>query len=148
MLARALIVLAGMSLFGCDKAEQTPSEPQPASKPADPHDGLKTVTVDQLSTMLAKSQAVPVDANKKGTRDKLGIIPSSVLLSRSGGFDASELPADKDSNLVFYCYNTRCSAAPNAAEHATEAGYRNVSVLPAGITGWVDAGKKVAKPNS
>jgi rhodanese-related sulfurtransferase len=57
--------------------------------------------------------------------------------------DPGELPADKARALVFYCANEQCGASHTAAEKARLAGYRDVRVLPAGIFGWIDAGKTV-----
>lgn len=55
------------------------------------------------------------------------------------GYSATELPADKDSVLVFYCSNFLCRKAPNAALRAKRMGYSNVLVMSAGIAGWLDA---------
>lgn len=56
---------------------------------------------------------------------------------------ASALPASKNAKLVFYCYNPLCTASPLAARRARELGYTNVWTMPAGITGWRDAGMPV-----
>ena len=90
----------------------------------------------------------PVDANGTETRKKMGVIPGAVLLSDSDTFNASELPADKARQLVFYCANTHCGASHEAADKAITAGYKNVKVLPEGIAGWVKAGKQVSQPAS
>jgi rhodanese-related sulfurtransferase len=55
------------------------------------------------------------------------------------GYDENDLPADRDSTLVFYCSNFMCRKAPNAARRAKDMGYRNVYVMSAGISGWVGA---------
>jgi rhodanese-related sulfurtransferase len=100
------------------------------------------VTVDQLDRSLARHQIQPVDANGEITRKRMGIIPGALLLSDSDSFDLTELPADKARPLVFYCANTECGASHHAADKAITAGYTHVMVLPAGIAGWVKAGKK------
>jgi rhodanese-related sulfurtransferase len=105
---------------------------------------VSTVTVDQLDQALASHAAVPVDANGELTRRKLGVIPGALLLTDSESFAPSELPADKAKPLVFYCANPSCDASHHAAERAVTAGYTDVKVLPAGIAGWVKAGKKTA----
>lgn len=104
---------------------------------------VPTITVDQLDTMLAKSECVPVDANGERTRQKMGVIPGAVLLTDSDTFTPAELPSDKSKTLVFYCANVNCSASHEAATKALTAGYSNVKVLPDGIAGWVKAGKKI-----
>jgi rhodanese-related sulfurtransferase len=61
---------------------------------------------------------------------------------------AAILPPSKDARLVFYCYNPICGAAPHAARDARALGYRNVWVMPDGISGWRSAGMAVvAGPN-
>jgi rhodanese-related sulfurtransferase len=107
---------------------------------------LKTLSIAEVATLRDKSAAVIVDANGKDTRDKYGVIPGAVLLSSSSEYALSELPAKKDSSLVFYCGGVMCSAAPKAARRAVEAGYTDVHVFPEGISGWVEAGKPVDKP--
>ena len=54
-------------------------------------------------------------------------------------FAAGDLPEDRDAVLVFYCSNPLCRKAPNAARRAREMGHRNVSVMSAGISGWLGA---------
>lgn len=109
--------------------------------------GLATLTVAELAEKIAETPATVVcDANGDGLRKSYGIIPGARLLTSHSSYDVSrELPADKDNPLVFYCSSAMCSAAPTAARRATEAGYTDVYVLPAGIKGWVEAGKPVAK---
>lgn len=129
-------VLALATLPGCAKKTD---DNQAAVAAAE----LPTVTVDQLATMLANSECVPVDANGERTRQKMGVIPGAVLLTDSETFTPAELPADKAKTLVFYCANTSCGASHDAAAKALTAGYSNVKVLPDGIAGWVKAGKKI-----
>ncbi len=93
-------------------------------------------------------KATPIDANGKETRSSQGVIPGAVLLTSSSQYDIKELPADKDSKLVFYCANQKCGASHQAAKRAMENGYTNVAVLPEGISGWKQAGQPTAKPNS
>ena len=62
---------------------------------------------------------------------------AAVLLTNARTFEAGELPADKGTELVFYCGSERCNAAPKAATRAKELGYTAVKVMPEGIRGWV-----------
>jgi rhodanese-related sulfurtransferase len=96
----------------------------------------------QLDKMIASNDCTAVDANGDGTRKKMGVIPNAILLPDTDVFDAKQLPSDKSRQLVFYCANTHCGASHEAAGKALTAGYKNVKVLPAGIAGWVKAGKK------
>jgi rhodanese-related sulfurtransferase len=126
------LIVALLVTLGCSKA------PAPAADRVE----VATVSVDQLDRMLATSTCQAVDANGDLTRKKLGVIPGAVLLTDFEGYAMTELPTDKGKPLVFYCANTECSASHHAAEKAIAAGYRDVKVLPAGIAGWRNAGKK------
>ncbi len=127
-------VLVPASVLACDGDMQAESS-------------IKTITVAEL----AKNKAAKVfDANSASFRQKNGTIPGAVLLTSSSSYDLKELPAKKDTSLVFYCANTMCSASETAAKRASEAGYTNVAVLPEGLMGWKAAGQKTVavKPNS
>jgi rhodanese-related sulfurtransferase len=128
------LALAGAAT-GCSKSDKADS--------ADHGSQIATVTVDELDSMIVKGECSAVDANGEGTRKKMGVIPGAVRLTDSDTYKASELPADKSRGLVFYCANTKCGASHDAAGRAITAGYKNVKVLPDGIAGWVQAGKKV-----
>ena len=114
-----------------------PAPPAPAAIP--------TVTVDQVDQALARGAVQPVDDNGQPTRERMGVIPGAVLLSDEVDFKPSELPADKARPLVFYCANRYCGASRAAAQRARTAGHTHVEVMPAGIAGWVKAGKRVAR---
>ena len=76
---------------------------------AEPGDeGFASIHVSALATLLA-SPAPPtvVDANGADFRAKEGVIPGALLLSNYKTYDVpKELPAAKDSPLVFYCADT------------------------------------------
>jgi len=123
-----------MSGSGCSRAREQPAASEAAK--------IAQVSVDQLDRMLAHSDCVAVDANENTTRRRMGVIPGAVIL-RDGAL-ADQLPRDKAEHLVFYCANEACRASEEAAEQARVAGYTHVEVMPAGIAGWVRAGKKTA----
>jgi rhodanese-related sulfurtransferase len=100
---------------------------------------FKVIRADELANMVTdpKSHAVVYDANFPDTREHFGVIDGAHLLSSYDNYDvAKELPADKNANLVFYCYDKRCMASHFAARRAIQAGYKNVSVMGDGIVGW------------
>ncbi|MFZ5441814.1 MAG: rhodanese-like domain-containing protein [Myxococcota bacterium] len=105
-------------------------------------------TVAEVASWTRAKKAVPVDANGAETRASQGVIPGAVLLTSSSKYDVKELPASKDTKLVFYCANQKCGASHAAARRALENGYTDVAVLPDGIMGWKQAGQPTAKPNS
>lgn len=127
-------LLALAAIAGCSK--QTDGAADRASK-------IPTISIDDLDKKLASGECRAVDANGNATRKKLGVIPGAVLLSDSDTFNAGELPPDKAKGLVFYCTNQQCGASDEAAVKAIAAGYTNVKVLPDGIAGWKNAGKKI-----
>ncbi|HLX37555.1 MAG TPA: rhodanese-like domain-containing protein, partial [Candidatus Binataceae bacterium] len=77
------------------------------------------------------------DANFPETRTSYGVVDGAHLLSSYDNYSiAKELPSDKDSQLVFYCYDKRCMASHIAARRAIDAGYKNVAVMSDGIVIW------------
>lgn len=133
-LATSLAPFAALACDG-DSHQQASVEPSKAS-------------VAEVASWTKEKKAVPVDANGKETRSSQGVIPGAVLLTSSSQYAVSELPAAKDTKLVFYCANQKCGASHAAARRAMENGYTNVAVLPEGIAGWKQAGQPTAKPNN
>jgi rhodanese-related sulfurtransferase len=112
---------------------------------------FKVVTVEQVQQNLAAKKAdkkpfAVFDANSKGTRESMGVIPTAVLLPSASSYDLALLPTDKATPVVFYCANEKCTASHTAAKRAMAAGFGDVAVLSAGIKGWVEAGKAIEKP--
>lgn len=107
---------------------------------------FRVISIAELESVL-KGNAQDVylyDINVESTRNHVGIIPQSILLSSSSRYEVKkELPADKKSHLIFYCANRMCTASHLAAKRAIEAGYSNSSVLVDGIYGWKKAGKPI-----
>lgn len=133
----ALAVALPSAALACEGHKQ-------AAKPT-----VKKVTLAEAAKFQEDKKATLLDANNKETRQKLGTIPGSILLTSFNKYDTSkELPASKGEKLVFYCANTQCQASHAAAERALEAGYTDVNVLPDGIAGWKQAGKPTATPQS
>ena len=110
----------------------------------------KKVTITEVAQLQTAKKATLLDANSNDFRAKNGVIPGAILLTSSSEYAMSELPAAKDTKLVFYCASTMCGASHGAAKKAMQAGYTDVSVLPDGLKGWKTAGQKTAsfKPNS
>lgn len=93
------------------------------------------LTVTEVAAMLERNETVFVfDANgQEGYLE--GHIPGAQWIQYDA-VTAAKLPKSKDAKLVFYCYNDLCGASPLAAKKAVSLGYRNVWLLPEGITGW------------
>jgi len=98
--------------------------------------GLKSISPDGLHRLAQDHAAVSViDVNSRQSWLKARV-PGARNLDPVG-YQDSELPPDKNAMLVFYCSNPMCMKAPNAARHAKKAGYGNVHVMSAGISGWL-----------
>jgi rhodanese-related sulfurtransferase len=99
--------------------------------------GLKTISPARLHEMVLGKQATVFDVNSAQSWTTARV-PGARNLDPVA-YNATDLPADKGSFLVFYCSNPMCRKAPNAAKRAKQMGYENVHVMSAGISGWVAA---------
>ena len=68
------------------------------------HEGFGELSMDQVSGLIAKHDADIFDNNGKDEWVK-GHVPTARWVSFKD-VKASDLPADKDRKLVFYCHNT------------------------------------------
>ena len=105
------------------------------------------LTVKEVAAMLKRKEPVFLfDDNSHDSYQK-GHIPGAKWIQYDA-VTAAQLPKSKDAKLVFYCYNPLCGASPLAAKQALSLGYRNVWLLPEGITGWRKANLKVVSGTS
>ncbi len=139
LILAAVVSLVPAAAFACDGMKDLSAE-----------NDLHMMTVPEVAKLTEAKQAQVVDANEANYRAKNGIIPGAVLLSSATEYAVKELPADKDTQLVFYCANNMCTASHMAARRAMLNGYSKVAVLDVGLAGWKKAGQKtvVVKPNS
>ena len=135
-----------LALAACQNAPQsTPGSTEPAGKS---ETAVRELSVSDVANLIQTKRATVLDANDSTTRQEQGVVPGALLLSSSREYPLSELPAAKDSKLVFYCGGTACRASDNAAKRAAQAGYADVSVMRAGIRGWKSAGQTTDTPKS
>lgn len=100
--------------------------------------GLKTISPDALYQRMQKPESLTIfDVNSRSSWMKARVPGASNL--DPAGYRDSDLPADKNTVLVFYCSNPMCRKAPKAARRARKTGYSNVYVMSAGINGWIAA---------
>jgi rhodanese-related sulfurtransferase len=97
--------------------------------------GLKTISPADLLELTQKKQVTVFDVNSRQSWMEAHV-PGALHLDPLN-YAEKDLPADKESNLVFYCSNPFCRKAPNAARRAKQIGYSNVKVMSAGISGWL-----------
>lgn len=85
-----------------------------------------------------KASYTLVDSRPSRVVNKNGMIPTAINISDSQ-FDkhVAELPADKATELVFYCGGLQCPLSGNSAEKARKLGYTNVKTYPLGHPDWV-----------
>ncbi|MBX6386996.1 MAG: rhodanese-like domain-containing protein [Microbispora sp.] len=102
---------------------------------------LRELSVDEVADGLVKSGFHVFDVNPHA-RWAMGHVPGAVNLDPAD-FTAADLPAERDATLVFYCSDPSCGASRFAARRAQQMGYAHVFVMPAGIRGWLKAGKPV-----
>jgi rhodanese-related sulfurtransferase len=100
--------------------------------------GLSTVNPATLRQRMQSERIAIFDVNSRGSWLEARVPGARHLDPET--FLESDLPAERDHTLVFYCSNPFCRKAPKAARRAEKMGYRDVHVLSAGITGWLDAG--------
>ena len=101
-------------------------------------EAVKEISVKEVQQLVG-SKAVNVailDANNDGARADAGVVPGAILLTSYNQYALTELPKDKNTTLVFYCYNSYCQASHAAAQRAIDAGYKDARVMKAGIVGW------------
>lgn len=85
----------------------------------------------------AKAAMTVVDARPKRTKYDKGHIPTAISIPDSQ-FDkmTGQLPADKKTQLVFYCGGYHCKLSHKSASKAIALGYTNVKVFSAGYPAW------------
>jgi len=140
-LVLSLVACGGGSSSSTSTETASTSGSETSSSEAAPR--WATVTVDQVASRLDAHDATlhVYDANGRATYDEHHV-PSATWVHYDS-VTADVLPADHASSLVFYCGGEQCTASHVAADAALDLGYTDVSVMTAGIAGWVDAGKPV-----
>lgn len=145
MHVRNIMLALGFALAACNNASK---DAKPSATTAATRAAIREVSVSDVESFVKTKSATIVDANGPETRQEMGVVPGAVLLSSSHDYALSELPAAKNTKLVFYCGGTLCRASDSAAKRALSAGYADVSIMRAGIKGWKDAGQSTEMPRS
>jgi len=85
-----------------------------------------------------KADYMLVDSRPKRVADKDGMIPTAVHISDSE-FDKNtdKLPANKATELIFYCGGLECVLSPNSAAKARKLGYTNIKTYALGHPDWL-----------
>jgi rhodanese-related sulfurtransferase len=99
--------------------------------------GLGSISPAALHDLIREKGVTVIDVNSHQSWLRAHV-PGAINLDPTS-YEANDLPADRESRIVFYCSNPLCRKAPNAARRAKKMGYANAIVMSAGIHGWVSA---------
>lgn len=105
--------------------------------------GFRSISPRRLHKTLQEGQVTVVDVNTRESWVEARV-PGAVKLDPTG-YDEHQLPTDRDATVVFYCSNSMCRKAPNAARRARKMGYGNAIVMSAGIRGWLSSALPVER---
>ncbi len=87
-----------------------------------------------------KTNMVLIDSRPKRKKYDKGHIPAALSLPDSQFAKMQDqLPADKNTPLVFYCGGLKCRLSHKSAKKAIELGYTKVKVFAEGYPAWVAA---------
>jgi len=107
---------------------------------------FKDINITEVKSLSDSKSAVIIDVN--GTESyNAGHVPGALNFDAIKGKLAASLPADKGALIVAYCGSPACKAYIKAAKAAEKLGYTNNKHMPAGISGWKEAGLKTEPGN-
>ncbi len=100
------------------------------------------MTLAQVKAAIDRGDDIRLyDANS--LKSHLASQVQGAIWLRYDDVSVEKLPASKAATLAFYCCNPLCRASPLAAKRMRRSGYTNVWTMPAGISGWKNAGMPV-----
>lgn len=98
--------------------------------------GLKIISPNSIYRMVLDSEPISIfDVNSHQSWMKAHNPGASNLDPFT--YRESDLPENKEPNLVFYCSNPMCQKVSKAARRAKKYGFINVKVMSVGINGWI-----------
>lgn len=102
------------------------------------------IAIADLEKAIKDGKVTVLDVNGSKSYAK-GHVPGAIDFRANSKKIADLLPDDKGALVVAYCGGPSCSAYKAAASAAEKLGYTNVKHMSAGMTGWLQAGKKTEK---
>ena len=102
------------------------------------------ISIGDLEKAIKAGKVTLIDVNGKNSYKK-GHIPGAVLFSNKEALAKQLSKVKKNTLVVAYCGNPRCSAYKRGATAAAELGFKNVKHLSAGIQGWIKNKRQVEK---
>lgn len=130
-----LACVSGLLLSSLVNAATAAVDQVPAATTAIKAASVGKMTVSEVKGLIDRKETVYLyDVNSQKSY-LAGHIPGAKWVQYDADL-TTVLPKSKNAKLIFYCYNPLCGASPLAAKNALALGYRNVWLLPEGITGW------------
>ena len=130
-----IILLAAIVLTACQSKPVTGEIVTVASG------SYKNVSADQLNTMLKNKDFVFVNVHIPFAGDIANTDLSIPYDQISAPENLSQLPVDKNAEIVLYCRSGRMSAI--AAEELVSIGFTNIWNLTGGMVEWEQAGYSI-----
>ena len=103
------------------------------------------ISIGDLEKAIKAGKVVVIDVNGAKSFTKRGHIPTAVSFTNAKSLAKQLAKSKKDTLVVAYCGGPTCNAYKRGASAAADLGFKNVKHLSAGISGWIKAGKKLAK---
>jgi len=103
------------------------------------------ISITDLKKAIADKKVVLLDVNGSATYAKNHIPGAIDYRANADKIETLLADKDKDTLVVAYCGNSKCSAYKAGAEKAASLGFKNVKHLSAGIAGWLQAGEATEK---
>ncbi len=109
---------------------------------------LGSVSAAYVKKVLDGGKATVIDARPMKRKYAKGHVPGAISIPNSQ-FDkrVNLLPADKQSQLIYYCGGVKCPLSVNSALKAKALGYTDVKVFQGGYPEWKKAYGKGAMGN-
>ncbi len=140
---KALNIVTGLGVLlvfmvGCSTMAPTAPAPQAAAEFAPFHTIVDAEYVKQHVQTPMPEGVMLIDSRPQRPKYDEGHIPMAVSLPNSK-FEQmrDQLPADKNTLLIFYCGGPACDLSHKSARKAEALGYTNVKVFADGFPGWM-----------
>lgn len=127
----ALCLFAPMALG----ADQAPAKPSWTYKNI-----VDAAYVAEYAKVPMRKDVLIVDSRPARKYDKGHIVPSVNISNSQFDKHTDLLPADKSTQLIFYCGGIKCPLSHKSAAKAEALGYTNIGVYAAGFPDWVKKG--------
>ena len=89
---------------------------------------------EQVMQEIKTRQPLVLDVNLKEDYTKKHL-PTAKLIQF--GKMEEVMPKDKNKRIIFYCMSELCSSSHEMARAALRSDYKNVSIMPSGLIGWL-----------